>query len=95
MSDTIVVDPAGPRPRGWRRLVSGDPSRPWAFDGWMEQGVWLPVRAPVCRRWCNRPATGEMALCEIHLREYLGSVHRKRRAASTLPTHAIMPMSGF
>jgi hypothetical protein len=95
MSDVIVVDPAGPPAPGWRRLAYGDLSRPWAWEGWMAQDVWLPVRAPVCRRWCNRPATGEMDLCDMHLREYLGSVYRKRPDASTLPTSAIMPLSGF
>jgi hypothetical protein len=95
MSDTIVVDPLDPRAHGWRRLAYGDPARPWALDGWMEQDVWLPVRGPVRRRWCNRPATGEMDLCDMHLREYLGSVYRKRPVASTLPTNAIMPLSGF
>ena len=40
-------------------------------------------------------ATGEMDLCEIHLREYFGSLYRKRDDASTLTTYAIMPLSGF
>ena len=88
----IFADPVPPT-----RPFSAKPglARPWACDAWMEQDVWLPVRGPCARRWCNRPATGEMNLSEIHLREYLASVYRNRSDASTLPTYAIMPLSGF
>ena len=68
----------------------------WSLDGWMEQDVWIPVRPPVCRRRCCRPATGEIGLCSAHLSEYFATVlYATRPRAVAAGTRRVLAGSNF
>jgi hypothetical protein len=95
MSGVSVVDPAGPRAHGWRPLGLRRLSPTVGLGRLDGAGCVAPGAGSGVPAMVQSTSDRRDGVCEIHLREYFGSLYRKRPDASTLPTNAIMPLSGF
>lgn len=78
-----------------RRPVEPAEPEDGAWETWGVRYVGRFDRPAVCRRWCCRPATGVLGLCEWHLAAYLRTVDGPRTPVAAIPTWKVVPGSGF